>query len=416
MVKINRLEIENTKRIKAVRMELTPDGITVIGGKNEQGKTSVLDAIAWALGGDSFKPSQPEREGSENAPYMQIVLSNGLVAERKGKNSALKVTDPAGKKGGQQILNEFVSYLALDLPKFMDSNAKEKADVLLKIIGVGEQLDELERQEKETYAQRLSIGQIADQKAKFAKEILYFPDAPLEPVSATELIIKQQAILAKNGENQLKRANLSQLEDEAKRLEEQISALKKKQKDVLFDLEVARKSAQDLHDESTEELRESIKNIEEINQKVRINHDKTKAEEDARTYSKQYEQLSQTLEDIAASKKELLTSAYLPLPELSVEDGELIYKGFKWDNLSASEQIRVATAIVRKLNPQCGFVLLDKLEQMDAETLSKFDKWVKAEGLQVIATRVSSGGECSIIIEDGKIQTTEDGGCRTDEL
>ena len=51
MIKINRLEVENVKRIKAVKVELTPTGLTIIGGNNGQGKTSVLDAITWTLGG-----------------------------------------------------------------------------------------------------------------------------------------------------------------------------------------------------------------------------------------------------------------------------------------------------------------------------------------------------------------------------
>ena len=45
-MKINKLEIENVKRVKAGRMEPSANGLTVIGGKNNQGKTSVLDAIA----------------------------------------------------------------------------------------------------------------------------------------------------------------------------------------------------------------------------------------------------------------------------------------------------------------------------------------------------------------------------------
>ena len=69
--------------------------------------------------------------------------------------------------------------------------------------------------------------------------------------------------------------------------------------------------------------------------------------------------------------------------------------------MSGSEQLRVATAIVRCLNPECGFVLLDKLEQMDLQTLSEFGAWLEANGLQAIATRVSTGDECSVIIEDG---------------
>ena len=65
-VKITALEAENVKRIKAVQLAPAANGLTIIGGNNRQGKTSVLDAIAWALGGDKFKPTQPAREGSES--------------------------------------------------------------------------------------------------------------------------------------------------------------------------------------------------------------------------------------------------------------------------------------------------------------------------------------------------------------
>lgn len=126
-IKINKLEIENVKRIKAVKIEPSRNGLTIVGGDNNQGKTSVLDSIAWALGGEKYRPSQAQREGSVTPPNLHIVMSNGLVVERKGKNSSLKVTDPDGNKSGQQLLNEFVEQLALDLPKFMESSGKEKA-------------------------------------------------------------------------------------------------------------------------------------------------------------------------------------------------------------------------------------------------------------------------------------------------
>ncbi len=90
-----------------------------------------------------------------------------------------------------------------------------------------------------------------------------------------------------------------------------------------------------------------------------------------------------------------------------MEEGALTYNGKRWDSMSGSDQLKVSTAIVRRLNPKCGFVLLDKLEQMDLATLREFGAWLEGEGLQAIATRVSTGGECSIIIEDGYIAGEE---------
>ena len=226
-IKINKLEIENVKRIKAVKIEPTKNGLTIVGGNNNQGKTSVLDSIAWALGGDRYKPSNASRDGSTIPPNLHIVMSNGLVVERKGKNSSLKVTDPNGNKGGQQLLNDFVEQLALDLPKFMEFSGKEKAQTLLKIIGVGDQLTALEQQEKELYNERLYAGRTADQKVKFAKEQPYYPDAPKDLVSPSDLIKQQKEILARNGKNEEYRRNAVNMKAEYDSLNMEIENLRK---------------------------------------------------------------------------------------------------------------------------------------------------------------------------------------------
>lgn len=407
-VTIDSLEIENLKRIKAVKVAPSQKGLTIIGGNNNQGKTSILDSIAWALGGNKYKPSNATREGSVIPPMLKITLSNGLIVERKGKNSSLKIIDPNGRKGGQQLLDSFVEELAINLPKFLNSTDKEKANILLQIIGVGDQLVELELKEKELYNQRHAIGVIADQKEKFAKEQAYYPEAPNELISISELIQQQQAILAKNGENERKRQNASQIEMQYNQINQEVERLKNMLKEALIkqgqltkDLEIARTDIIDLHDESTIEIEENIANIDNINRKVRANLDKEKAEEDARAQRNEYKLLTDKIEEVREDKKNLLNSANLPLEGLMVEDGKLLYLGQEWDNMSGSQQLQVATAIVRQLKPDCGFILIDKLEQMDNQTLEEFGHWLEKEGLQAIATRVSIGDECSIIIEDG---------------
>lgn len=417
MMKISNLQIENVKRVKAVRVEPTDKGLTILGGRNNQGKSSVLDSIAWALGGNRKKPSQAEREGSMNKPYLKVTMNNGLVVERKGKNSDLKVTDPDGNSAGQTLLDSFVEELAIDLPQFMEATNKEKADTLLKIIGVGDQLYELEREEKELYDERRSVYRIKEQKRKYAEELPYHEDAPDEPLKISDLINEQQEILARNGENQKKRQEAQRLADrvdsqkekmasvkaEIARLEDQLAEMEDIHQETVKDLETAQKTAEQLQDESTAELEQSIAENEQINEKVRTNLKKEAAEEEARSYETQYEKMSGQIQAIRDKKQALLDGADLPLPELSVKEGALTYKGQEWDNMSGSEQLKVSTAIVRQLKPDCGFVLIDKLEQMDLETMKEFGQWLESEDLQAIATRVSTGEECQIIIEDGEV-------------
>ena len=417
-VKITALEAENVKRIKAVALTPAPTGLTLVGGNNNQGKTSVLDALAWALGGDRFRPDAAQRDGAIAPAHLKVTLSNGVVVERKGKNASLTVTDPTGRRSGQQLLNAFVEPLALDLPRFMDASDKEKADILLRIIGIGAELHTRDLEIKGLYDKRTFTGQLAAQKKHFAEEMISYPEAPDEPVRASELIRQQQDILARNGENQRLRAQYAELEqqvqqcvDELKRTRERIATLQQladeldaKHTKLFNQRETARKTVSQLQDESTAELEASIRDIEETNRKVRANLEKSRAEDEAAQYASEYDRLTESIQQKRADRMALLNGADLPLPGLSVEDGVLTYKGKHWRDMSGSDQLRVAAAIVRRLNPDCGFVLLDKLEQMDMTTLQEFSAWLEAEGLQAIATRVSTGSECQIIIEDGMVK------------
>lgn len=413
-VTITALEAENVKRIKAVALTPAPTGLTLVGGNNNQGKTSVLDALAWALGGDRFRPNAAQRDGAVAPAHLKVTLSNGVIVERKGKNSTLTVTDPTGRRSGQQLLNAFIEPLALDLPRFMEASDKEKADILLRIIGIGTELYVRDLEIKSLYDKRTFTGQLAQQKKHFAEELISYPDAPEEPVSASDLIHQQQEILARNGENQRKRNQLVQLTDLLERqkkvvadLEFQLSTEKQRLTTMQADVKIAQTSAENLQDESTAELEASIRSIEETNQKVRANLEKARAEDEAAQYASDYDKLTEAITQKRADRMALLNGADLPLPELSVEDGALTYKGKHWRDMSGSDQLRVAAAIVRRLNPDCGFVLLDKLEQMDMTTLTEFGRWLEAEHLQAIATRVSTGSECQIIIEDGMVKDAE---------
>ena len=414
-VKIAALEAENVKRIKAVALTPSPTGLTIVGGNNNQGKTSVLDALAWALGGEKFRPTAAVRDGALAPPHLKVILSNGVVVERKGKNSTLTVTDPTGRRSGQQLLNAFVEPLALDLPRFMQASDKDKADTLLNIIGVEDALTGLDREIKALYDRRTVIGQIGAQKRHAAEELTEYPDAPSEPVSAIELIQQQQEILLHNADNQRKRMKLAQLEEQEKQLGRRVQELSQELEMVEHQLTAVQQDVQDatktvaqLQDESTAELEQSIRNVEEINRQVSANLAKSKAQDEAERYAQEYTALTEQIKAKRTARMDLLNGADLPLTGLGVEDGSLTYNGKHWQDMSGSDQLRVATAIVRRLNPDCGFVLLDKLEQMDLATLAEFGSWLQAEGLQAIATRVSTGGECQIIIEDGRVKDAEE--------
>ena len=413
-IKINSFELENVKRIKAVQLEPSEKGLTIIGGNNAQGKTSVLDAIAWALGGNKYKPSKPTREGSSVPAALKIVLSNGIIVERKGKTGALKVTDPSGLKGTQGLLDSFINEFALDLPKFMQMNNKDKSATLLKVIGVGDQLDELEQKEKAFYQNRTETGRIKDRKKKAYENMPVFEEAPEALLDIKELLTQQQKIQKVNADNERirqeaknKAMNASYLKQKLDDIEKEYQKAKEASEKAFMEAEEASAELDSLIDIDTSSIEEQISSIEEINSKVRANFERKKAYKEYEELQSEYDDYTAALNDVKEQKVKLLDNADLPLEGLSVEEGRFTYLGQNWDNMSGSQQLKVATAICKAINPKCGFVLLDKLEQMDMKTLNEFGSWLEKEGLQAIATRVSQGDECSVIIEDGYIKKEE---------
>jgi len=423
-VKIISLELENVKRVALVRLEPAANGLTIIGGDNAQGKTSILDAICFALGGEKYRPSALQRDGGAATARIEITLSNGLKIERTGKNATLKVTDPTGTKAGQKLLDSFVEELALNLPKFLAMKPTEKAKTLLQIIGLEKELAELDKREKAAYDERHAQGRIADQKEKFAAELPEHHDVPDEPVSAAAVIAEVQQAMQRNADREAQRQAQRALEAEAGRLGTEVETRKARVHELEKMFEQAKAeyagavkrweaatlkfaaSTEVQPDEDTGTMQAQLDDIELVNAKVRANLDKAKALEDAARCREEWNRLDEEVEKVRAERLALLNGAEMPLAGLSIENGELTYNGKAWDCMSGAEQIRAGTAIIRKLNPNTGFVLLDKLEAMDTTQLKELGAWLEAEKLQAIATRVSKGGECSIIIEDGRVIET----------
>lgn len=408
-MKITSLELANVKRIKALRLEPTENGLTVIGGKNGQGKTSVLDAIAYAFGGAKYRPTNLKREGAVGDTIIHIETDNGLIIERKGKNAALTITDKEGTRHGQAILDALISDLAINLPKFHNASTQDKAKILLRTLGIEEELLALEKEEKAKFDTRTIVGREADQKKKAAADMPWFEDAPKTKMSIKELLEKQQEVLTRNGERAKARQELASNKN---RLEQ----LKAKEKSIRQDmfrigeeiagLTAAIANAKEVDaDEDTTELEAQIANFEAINEKVKANEERTRREAEADVLQDQYDSLTAEIDEIRQKKLALLENAKFPISGLAVENGELTYDGKSWDCMSGSQQLIVDCAIASKLNPECRVVLLDKLEQLDLETLTEFGKWLETQDLQCIATRVSTGDECTLIIEDGEATT-----------
>ena len=94
-----------------------------------------------ASGGPFPGPDAAQRDGAIAPAHLKVTLSNGVVVERKGKNASLTVTDPTGRRSCQQLLNAFVRSRWPSTCPLHGRQRQGKADILLRIIGIGAEHD-----------------------------------------------------------------------------------------------------------------------------------------------------------------------------------------------------------------------------------------------------------------------------------
>jgi DNA repair exonuclease SbcCD ATPase subunit len=487
--KITGFTVQDFKRVKLVEIRPNENGVTILGGNNGQGKTSVLDAIAYALGGEAFRPSNVNNSESENNAYIKVEI-DGLIVERAGKNGALKVTDARGMRGNQTLLNSIVSKFAIDLGAFMKASDSDKTKMLLDMFPeLKQSLDALKTKDTEIRNERYDINRDVNRIQIMFENMPFFEGVPEEEIDIN-------AIAGKLVEATNRRMELSAIESEAKSLEAEISAktqhidmscktleaqrqisasmssahiqrmnelkssLAREQEEyerllaehkkrienieqMIVDenadypkrvkecetalasleneinslgpeIEGLKAKVADKHDEYIDKEREITDEIErikaeqssisEVNEKVRKNKERKELEERLASLKVESEAKSEELKKIAAERNGLLQQANLPLPELSIdESGMLLYKGQKWDCMSGSERLKVATAISMNTKPGCGFVLVDGLEAMDSKTIAEFNEYLVERNMQCIGTIVGDNS-ATVIIEDGQVK------------
>lgn len=468
--KITGFSVQDFKRIRLVEIHPTENGLTILGGRNAQGKSSCLDAIAYALGGETFRPSDINNHDAEKNATIRVEI-DGLIVERAGKNAALKITDARGMRGNQTLLNDIVGKFALDLGAFMRAGDLDKAKMLLKMFPDLEQrLAELKKRADEIREARADQNRDIKRLQVHFNEMPHFPEAPADEISIEALTKELQGVTEAENETASRRALLAVEQQRAAELESKLAnnqrlidaknteigtnedrlkeALKtleaeyERQKKAMFEQAINRKAELETqiaelqqgqaeierNITGTKDGIESIKanlagdpdfaakkadimqrlqQADETNKQIRANAERRKLYAQIAEMRQTSDRQTADLQAIEADRTALLQNAELPLPELSINaDGELLYRGQKWDCMSGSERLKVATAICMKSKPGCGFVLIDGLEAMDPQTLADFGEFLTAQNMQGIGTIVGENA-ATVIIEDGRVQEKE---------
>ena len=441
-MKIVSLAAENFKRLRAIMIK--PDGSTVIvGGKNGAGKSSALDAIRAALGGKKHCPDEPVRRGAKKA---QIVLeTDELTVTRtfSKKGTQLEVTAKDGEDGGpfpspQAMLDKLVGTLSFDPLEFSRMDGAKQSEVVRRLAGLD--FADLDARRAKLYPERTMIGRDV-KTAKTLLDNIPIVEAPEAEVSISDAMAELTRRRAVNNENITARNELEDMRRGDALLTEEIASLRdglsrmvadgereiQKLKDGLAKLITdeeggiadtekrqirQRNSGKDLaakveklKDEDTDEIEFKIAGAEEVNAKVRLVAKRKEAAQDHEKHTAEFAALTRQIEDIDEQKAEAIQSAKYPIDGLEVTDDGVRLDGLPWAQASSAQQLRCSVGMGLALNPELKVLLVKDGSYLDEDNLQLIAEMATAAEAQVWIERVGKGDECTVIIEDGSIES-----------
>jgi len=404
-MKIINLKAENIKKVTAV--EITPDGnMVVIGGKNGEGKSSVLDSIFYALGGKAGICSEPLRQGSSKG---RVVCDlDDLTVTRTFTKKGGGVLTVANKDGlrhtsPQAVLDNLVGKIAFDPLEFTKMDSHKQVETLKTLVGLD--FTKLDAQRKGLYDERTFVHKEGDKLKIQLDSMPDYSDVPDEAVSISNLMGELQRAQEQNRKNDEAKADFERLNEKAAQKQAEIEELRAALEAINTELKKRQPLVDSLEYLNTEAIQEEIANAEETNAMVRGKAERAEVETAHQNKQSEYKFLSDQIKEIDNRKTTTLASAKFPIPGLSFNDDNIVtYQGLPFDQASSAEQLRVSVAMGIAMNPKLRVLLIRDGSLLDEENLQAIAQMAEAADAQIWLERVGDGTECQVIIEDGHVK------------
>jgi len=413
------LSIHDVLRVVAV--ELSPNGeLFVVGGDNEQGKTSIIDAIQILLGGLSSK-THPEpvhrgadkgvivgvldetpEEGKDPDPSKRLIVTKILKPDG---SSSLKIENPEGLvyKRPQDLLNAFVGRISFDPLAWFNAQPKEQVELYKQALGLD--WKGLDAEAEKVFADRTAINRSLDQaKARLAGVPVFPEDTPDVEISAADLLGRLQAVQERVEQRDGYLQNQTDTVDEIAKLEGQIAELQQQlavKQELLASLQDAIVGMAD-EGPALAALREQINTVDATNQAVRNKAQKAVETNQVNALTEQSKAKTGRLDAIKAEKLRQVAEAPATIPGLSIEDDQMLYQGHPVQQASGAQRIGLSMEICAALNPKLRLALIRDGSLLDQKHLTHVQQIARERKMLVVMERVSKGRECNVIIEDGR--------------
>lgn len=407
---IVRLQAENVKRLKAIT--ITPDGnVVVIGGRNAQGKTSVLDSIYMALGGKGAQPIRPVRDGAKKATIkcdLGELLVKRTITPTGGGTLTVEAKDGKRYSSPQAVLDALTGQLSFDPLEFsrMDNAAQQKT--LMELVGLN--FADVDIQRQNLYDERAGINRESKRVETRLNDTPPVEDAPKHEVDVAGLMAELEKRQKTNVENATVRDSLDDLlgdmgdaEADEARLEKELADLRVNRASLASRIEERREFVKSLANADEGGVKAEIAGAESINQRWRQGEARKQLSAESESLCRESSEKTNAMDEIDAGKAQKIADATFPIPGLGFGETGVTYSGIPFGQCSSSEQLRISVAMGLAMNPKFRVVLIRDGSLLDEDSLAVIAEMAQEADAQVWIERVSDGNEVSVIIEDGAI-------------
>lgn len=434
------MSVNNVKRISAV--EIFPDSPTVIiGGQNQMGKSSLLDALVMALNGGKSIPPRPIRDGKSNAEI--VVETDDLIVTRKfsQKGTSLVVTTKDGTplSSPQAILDKLTGTLTFDPMEFSricEKDPKRAVETLRQLAGLD--FTQIDADRKRAYDDRTIVGRELDtEKGKLAN-LTHDPTAPKEEVSVAELAQKlkeanEQNAASENAYNEHQKKitsqenliattkasvdsadnRISELDNQIKELQSKLSSAKEIRGQRQLALESAESVLKGLKLGVVEKcvidtsaIATEMANAQLVNAKVQSNKRRAELSNAVNYKTEEYNSFTATIEKLDEQKKDMLAKAKFPTSNISFDESGVLLDGVPFVQGSTAQRIKASLGMAMALNPGLRVVIIREGSMLDKNSMDLVSKMATESGYQVWLEKVCDSDDkaASVIIEDGTIK------------
>lgn len=428
-MQIIELTASNVKRLKAVK--IIPKGAVInLGGENEAGKSSVLDSIQMALGGEP-SDSMPVRKGEEKA--IITVNLGDLVVRRTitpDGGGTLTVTDADGlkKSSPQTILDRLTGRLTFDPLEFSRQKPKVQAETLRQIVGLD--LSALDAKRAEVYERRTAVGRnIKECEARLAAQP-HHEGLPAKPIVTADILTAQAAAARRNQENERTRSAARRQESEAfallkvlenervsiEQLKQEIANLQAAVERRTADYEVNKSNIQvklraaadamdaagEIIDEPLDGFVRQLTDADRTNRLIGENQIRQDVVEVLKARRVEHETLTEEIDRIDSEKARAIREAKYPIEGLGFDVNGVTLNGIPFSQSSSAQQLKVSVAIGLALNPTLRVLLIRDGSLLDEKSLAMVGQMAEKAGAQVWIERVGVDDQTSVVIEDGQ--------------